>query len=461
MVARAAVKRQSRVFAEGRSSHVGTEINLELGGLSLSWSKNHRGPDHGALFQEIDRGSVRSNQIDYDHFRDQNEDPASMEMAFVRKLKQAVPRLELLGFTLEQARSAYDRWTGECRKEREALADPEDPPIPQSLSFEDFCAFANRWPVTELDDTFRGNETAIGSKNLKGRFIEHETTIERIPRSSDHDDLSWSERSYFGNRINILHPYLMLRILAGNAVNLETDLVWQFGPLVEAGWATAAEFTPFARRTETFLIATEGSSDVHILRHALGLLRPEIADFFRFIDVSERHPFPGTGNLLKFAEGLAKIDVQNQVVFVFDNDAEGTDAFNKVGALALPSNMRAMVLPSLDVFRSFPAKGPQGDHEADINGRAAAIECYLDHRLHEHRPARVIWTNYKKEADTYQGALEFKESYTKAFLSLTPDRLAAKGYDTGNIEQVLDALIQQCVLLASDELAARITALEY
>jgi hypothetical protein len=33
------------------------------------------------------------------------------------------------------------------------------------------------------------------------------------------------------------------------------------------------------------------SSDVHILKHALALLRPRIADFFRFIDVSESHPF--------------------------------------------------------------------------------------------------------------------------------------------------------------------------
>ncbi len=263
---------------------------------------------------------------------------------------------------------------------------------------------------------------------------------------------------YLGNQINILHSYLMLRILAGNAANLATDVVWQYGPLVEAGWATVAEFTPFARRTETFLIATEGSSDAHILRHGLRLLRPEIADFLRFIDVSERHPFPGTGNLLKFAEGLAKIDVHNQTVFVFDNDAEGTDAFNKLGALALPSNLRAMLLPSLDALRSFPAKGPQGDHEADINGRAAAIECYLDHRLNDHPPPRIIWTNYKKEADAYQGVLEHKEAYTKAFLKLTPEKLATTGYDTGNIAKVLDALIEQCILMASGELAAHLAA---
>lgn len=440
---------------------MGTEIQLELGGLALSWAKNHRGPDHGALFQTEDRRAVRSDQIDYGYFQEQGEDPTPMEMAFIRKLKHIVPRLELLGYTLEQARSVYDHWVLQWREKCEALADPDDPPIPEPLSFDEFYAFANRQAITELDDTFLHDEDRRTTRTKrKGRFIGDQATIVRVPRNFDHD-IFWSERSYFGNCINILHPYLMLRILAGNAVNLETDVVWQYGPLVENGWATVAEFTPLARRTETFLIATEGSSDAHILRHGFALLRPEIADFFRFIDVTERHPFPGTGNLLKFAEGLAKIDVHNQTVFVFDNDAEGTDAFNKLGAfLALPSKLRAMVLPSLDAFRSFPAKGPEGDHNADINGRAAAIECYLDHRLHDYPPPRVIWTNYKKETDTYQGALEYKEVYTKAFLKLAPDKLPAAGYDTGNIEKVLDAIVEQCVSMASGKLAGDLKELE-
>ena len=245
----------------------------------------------------------------------------------------------------------------------------------------------------------------------------------------------------------------MLRLLAENAVNRATDVVWQYGPLVEAGWASATEFFGDARRTETFLVATEGSSDAHILRHALALLRPGILDFFRFIDVSERHPFSGTGNLVKFAEGLAKIDVHNQTVFVFDNDAEGVEAFRRLGSLRLPPNMRAIVLPDREAFREFPARGPQGDHLADINGRGAAIECYLDHRLHDYPPPRVVWTIYKPDMDDYHGALEHKESYLKAFLALRQDAIADSGYDTSGINSVLDALIAECVSIAHGGIA--------
>ncbi|MCP3368715.1 hypothetical protein [Bradyrhizobium cajani] len=141
---------------------------------------------------------------------------------------------------------------------------------------------------------------------------------------------------------------------------------------------------------------------MHILKRAFQLLRPEIADFFRFIDVSERHPFSGTGSLVKFAEGLAKIDVQNRTVFVLDND-EGLSAFRKIQALALPINMRVTVLPSLKEFGLFPTTGLGGAALADINGRAASIECYLDLHVGGLPAPLVQWTNYK-DTGTYQGA---------------------------------------------------------
>jgi hypothetical protein len=115
--------------------------------------------------------------------------------------------------------------------------------------------------------------------------------------------------------------------------------------------------------------------------------------------------------------------------------------------------MRAMLLPDLDVFRQFPARGPEGEHLADINGRAAAIECYLDHRLGEFPAPQVVWTNYKKEMDTYQGALEHKESYMRAFMDLRPHALG--DYATDKIAQVLDSLIAECVAIARDAVARR------
>ena len=426
---------------------MGTEISLDVGGLTVDWSKNARGNDHGMLFQHGDRKRIRSEQIDYEYFNEIDEEPESMEMAFCRPLREIVTRLELLGFTLDHARNEYMICAKTCKEEYLSMADEEEEPPPDIMTFDEYCSFIKTNPIENLDDTFISSSDSAGRERVRGRFADSALT-RRLPYNFYADDNAYSERSYFAGLISFMHPYSLLRLLSECESNLNSEVIWQYGPLVDAGWANEGKFTPGARRTQTFLIATEGSSDAHILKHALSLLKPEIEDFFQFIDVSERHPFPGTGNLLKFAEGLIKIDIQNKIVFVFDNDAEGVDAYSRLLSWKLPSNMRAMVLPTLEAFRSFPARGPEGVANADINGRAAAIECYLDLNLEGYPKANVIWTNYKKDMDVYQGSLEYKESYTKAFLKQTVETATAGKYSVDNLRIVLDALVTECCTIA-------------
>ena len=426
---------------------MGTEITLDVAGVSVTYSKNHRGIDHGPLFQERDRIALKSEQLNYDWYEEQGEDPTPSEMAFTRQLKHLVPRLELLGFNLGRVRGEYDALAQGCLEYRQSAQDDSDKGAPEFMVFDEFRAFVSAHPLVILDDTFISGSDKASEVKIRGRFDAMQ--LDRIPCYRAYDTQAYSERGFFVGLIEFLHPYSVLRLLAEGEANADLPVVWQYGPLVQAGWAAEKEFMPHARRIETFLIATEGSSDVYILKHALALLRPGIVDFFRFIDVSESHPFSGTGNLVKFAEGLAKIDVQNQIVFVFDNDAEGLDAHQRLSSLSLPTNMRGMMLPELDDFRAFPAQGPEGIHNSDINRRAAAIECYLDLDAGGHAPARILWTTYKKNLGIYQGALENKESYGKEFLRLTGETLAAGKYDIRKIESVLDSLITECTAIAA------------
>lgn len=427
---------------------MGTEITLDVAGMSVTYSKNHRGIDHGSIFQERDRKPIKRDGIDYDGYLEEDEGPSQIEMGFTRPLKLVAPRLELLGFDLGRVEREYDVVAQTWLEDRRSLQDDDDVPLPGLMSFAEFRSFATAHPLDSLNDTFISRTDDASEVKMRGRFERMQ--FERIPRYRAYDIQAYSERSFFGALVDILHPYSVLRLLSDAKANEDAPVTWQYGELVQNGWATAREFVPHARRTETFLIATEGSSDVHILKHALALLRPGIADFFRFIDVSESHPFSGTGNLVKFAEGLAKIDVHNQVVFLFDNDAEGLDAHQRLSTLSLPANMRGIMLPELEDFRAFPAQGPEGLRNSDINRRAAAIECYLDLDVGGHPPAKVLWTNYKKSLGTYQGALEYKESYSKEFLKQTAETLVAGLYDVRRIEVVLDRLVAECTAIAVD-----------
>jgi hypothetical protein len=71
-------------------------------------------------------------------------------------------------------------------------------------------------------------------------------------------------------------------------------------------------------------------------------------------------------------QGLVAIGSLNRTVVLDDNNMEGRLK------PADTEQLRAIRLPNLDQQRSMAAIVPQGREVADINGRAAAIECYLD-----------------------------------------------------------------------------------
>ncbi|MDI2141304.1 MULTISPECIES: HEPN/Toprim-associated domain-containing protein [unclassified Pseudomonas] len=432
-----------------------TPITLSVGDLDLTYNTGHMGMDHGMLYQEGDRRHRRHGSIDYDYAHSA-ENLQQMELCFSRSLGSMVSRLELLGYTLPAVRSEYDDQVALHRDQFEEYRPHE--PCTDRLTFEQFVDFIKRHALRDLKNDYvptYDSEHAQG----RGRFAADPAASLLPTGVFDRDVGGYSERSHFGSMIGFLSPYATLRILAENPTNLIEDVVWDYGNFVDAGWAKNEDFIGNARRTQTYLIATEGTSDTHILKRGLALLRPDIEDFFRFIDIEERHPFSGTGNLSKFAEGLVKIDVHNRVIFLFDNDAEGVDTYrNLLQRFRFPVNMRAMVLPDLEELRAFPAKGPGGVTNADINGYAAAIECYLDLQLEGRPSAQVTWTNYKDSLGIYQGALDYKDSYAKAFYNTSLEAIESGAYDASKLRAVIAALLEQCSGLAADMLNSKYQA---
>lgn len=440
---------------------MGTSIELELGGIGLDYAKNHMGPDHGHLFQEGDRtrrpvgGIVEEDDSDGDGGND--EDRAAQEAAFVRPLSRVLPRLNLLGFTLGAARREYEAVVAE-HVEQSSWEHREDKTEADYMTFDEFCAFCDRFRITDLDDTYISGIDDEEEEKARGRFNGLADELARIPHDTLDRPLFWSERSFFGTSVCILSAYSMLQVFGRGVTNLDAEVVWQYGPIVEAGWVPLEMYQPGIRRKEALLIATEGTSDARILRRAFNVLRPDIADFLRFIDVDQSHPFPGTGNLVKFAEGLVHIDVLNRIVFVLDNDAEGIAGLRKIEAMAKPVNMRAISLPTLDALKSFPARGPEGVATTDINERAAAIECYLDLNLPGRPDPVVVWSNYKKDIDRWHGALDYKENYTKLFFDQKEAALLDGSYQTDKVEAVLDAILAEAMLLSDGDLSADVMA---
>ncbi len=237
-----------------------------------------------------------------------------------------------------------------------------------------------------------------------------------------------------------LSAYSILHLLAANPTARDLNVQWAFNDVEDGGWAKRSDFVRPVDQSSRFLIVTEGSSDASIIGKAFRLLKPHIADFFDFVDMQDGYPFSGTGNVFRFVQGLISIRVLNNVLIVYDNDAEGVANFERTRALNLPANMRTMKLPDLDCFTCFPAVGPNGRHEANINGRAAAIESYL----HLGSDACVRWSSYNHKAGAYQGELIGKEHYAREFLD---QRSKDPAYDYKNITAVIDIIVKSAVAM--------------
>lgn len=422
---------------------MGTSIELCIGDVSLSYAKNFMGEDYGFLFQDGDLSRRKTETINYDYYEEhpeEVEDLAEAEKRFTRSLNRVIPRLQLLGFTLESARSEYESLVAEA-------AEMANEKI-EYLTFEEFCNLACRYSLCDLNSDYTDYETPDRKVIFQGRFAEYIDEFKRIPWTENSDSY-WSESSFLSARVCILSAESMLQIFSINVGNADIEVTWEFGPIVLAGWVQREAFYSGARQKQKILIATEGASDARIIQRSLNILRPDVADYFNFVDVDQRHHFWGTGNLVKFAEGLSRIEVLNQVLFVFDNDAEGVDAFRKIENLNLPANMRAMLLPGLEEFKSFATYGPEGVSVSDINGRGAAIECYLDLGLKQYPAPQVTWSNFKKDINAWHGALDFKESYSRHFYKQTDDQLRNGSYDTSKLLRLIDGLIGQAALVTS------------
>ena len=226
---------------------MGTVITLDVDGLTLDWAKNGRGDNHGFLFQDNDR-KLLPNEGGFD-VGDNSVEYAcdDMEMGFSKNLSDVVPRLELLGFGVERIEQEYCAVADACCEQRRSLSRHGIEEPLDIMTFREFLEFVVMYPINELDNRYVDGISGDCDRSVGGRFSKNSELL-RIPDSL-YDYGSYSELSFFGDLIRVLHPYSILRLLAENEENRSCNVNWRYGSLVEAGWARNSEFVPNARRT--------------------------------------------------------------------------------------------------------------------------------------------------------------------------------------------------------------------
>ena len=391
---------------------MGSAITLGIEQLDVDWATNCPGRNHSCLFLPDDL-----KEVTYYYAENHRE----QQPAYARSLRSIKKRLELLGYTLDGCRKMYSDLT--THPEFEQRPPFEFETLAMGLLSVDVMKFGMAdGPLSS--DLWKCVVAATPNDSKVGEV------------TSKAPDYSYDSERFFCT----LDSYIVLRLLAENPANLDCEVAWRFSDLAVGGWVDESCLYEPLPASKRFLVVTEGSSDTNILKKSLGIVEPEAADFFEFIDMAENYPFTGTGNVVRFCEGLAKINIQNRVLVVLDNDTAGCSALQRLAKLNLPKQIRVTLLPELEKCRRIRTLGPSGESLEDVNGRATAIEAFLDLSYGGLPLPTVRWTSYDKQLDAYQGELVAKNEYVRVFF----DGADKNGYDMSSLKCLWQHILSRC-----------------
>ena len=369
---------------------MGTMITLGIGKLEIAWGKNDFYESFSDLFQPDDWKDIKYYYAD---------NIVKIKKGYSRNLSLVKPRLDLLGFTLSRIKDIYEKASADyCRYDDEYTE--------TILTYDEFYTVFTQIDLSKVNTLTEDDDWNFGEYVSHCVFRDEE--IQRLLNK-------YADR-HEGEFYEMLPPRLIIRVLCDNPTAQDLPLQWYVLDHVENGWSTEQELVPHLDEKNKFLIVTEGKTDTFILQTVIDSLLPAVSDFFYFIDMQENYPFTGTGNLFNFAAGLTKIKIQNKALIIFDNDDTGISSYKKcLEKLEHIPTLRYYHLPDLPECKSFLTIGPEGESYQDINGKAVAIECFLDLDYGTSRIPMVRWSAFNEKSGQYQGALIAKDEYTRIF----------------------------------------------
>ncbi|WP_343591351.1 HEPN/Toprim-associated domain-containing protein [Flavobacterium sp.] len=395
---------------------MGSFCALTLNGYEIDESKSYINTFWSCFFNEDDK---RSRYVSYDLYytepiTDNDEVPTFEYAASVETMKL---RLEIMGYTLDKVKIKYAEGLDRALKTRqqnntELSSTVEDTDENHISTLRD--GGFDHW-LTLIKYIF-DNKITNYSDNLE----EYDDIYRFIV---DYNDID--ENLYFGYP-NIGIGYFLRAAL--EAVEPCSELILDITSVVYSGYykeeelvcaSTAQIHLDSTLLFQKIIILTEGSSDSKILSKALKLLYPKVDSYFSFLDFDTYKAEGGSAMLEKTVKSFAAAGISNKIIALFDYDAAGVAATERLKKRKFPSNFRVMNLPAIDLADNYPTIGPQGIINENVNGRACSIEMYLGIDIltdTNNQLTPVKWRNIEPQINTLQGEISHKADLQKKYL---------------------------------------------
>lgn len=440
---------------------MGSYAHCWLDKLLVGTSKNDIDSELISLFRPQDKivkGSLKGDVPNHlKHYAEYLDEDAELNVVYYEAPVHIIKdRLDILGYNLQTVKEAFGLWIEEeLNRTSEGVAKWKD--IASSVEGE----FNKKFP-TVSNDIFEGCKSnyeilskltsevwieclqeinLLGLKtNYYGRYQgPHEKTTIGYMLSND----------WYGYPGNDVFVPLRLAIEAfkdsKTLIYDLTDLVWsEYFNYSEdfVGYGLNVSAYEYNSKSKT-IVLTEGKSDTKVLSEALEILYPHLKDYYSFLDFEGTDYGGGVGNLSNLVKAFSGSGIINNVIALFDNDTAAHSACKKLLKIGLPENISIVMLPTIDLLKSYPTLGPYGAQDVNVNGMAASIELYFGEdilKIDGENLTPIQWTGYDKSENQYQGEVLEKAKLQKRFNKKIAEAKKGKVFDWNELHLIFDLI---------------------
>lgn len=398
---------------------MGTYTDLKVAGYSVLSTKGDVAPEAMTIFRETDRREYKRSfetgcPLDLTDLSDLDPDDIEDAIEYACTVGNVIDRLNVMGFTLVRAEREFEQGKKselvslQSWLETEFLRESSASRIEflQSLTFAKYMEGLEN--VVSKKIYFYGTD----SKPRGGL----PPLIEYIVGGGSNHEFGFFAQDY----------RTLIRVFCEVSPR-DQFVIQDITQLVGAGYyergaeicnkVTEALIAGHPENSKQ-IVLTEGSTDASILRRALHLLYPHLADYYSFLDFELSKSPGGAGHLVSLVKAFAATGITNRVIALFDNDTAARDALRALTNINLPRNIAVRSYPDLALLRNYPTIGPSGELSLDVNGLAASIELYLGVdilKLPSGSLMPVQWKGYNETLGQYQGEVMRKTQLQHAF----------------------------------------------
>lgn len=402
---------------------MGSYCELYIKDYPIATTKNEIDPFLLSIFQTEDINVFERKigdrfQMLYGREHEEEEDEKAIQ--YINSAGNIRDRLNVMGFTLEKVKQRFEESKAESLNQlNEYIEDKtfnDSPRMNDSLalqkeileksSFDDFIEAAKEIFENNYGFDVKKENLPVDINPIIPYLLDHGYGLERFPYDYDQRTL--------------------LRALL-EATSPEDLITYDITELVENGYyeeeptdvydEVIGNLTYDYEIGDKYLILTEGTSDIHILRDSLKLLYPHLTGYYSFMDFGASNASGSASALVASIKSFVGADIKNKVIALFDNDTAAESAISGLSKTKIPPNIKIKQYQNVEIAQNYPTIGPTGITNMDINGLAGSIEMYLgaDVLKQEESFMPIQWKGYDSKLKKYQGEIIDKTKIQKDF----------------------------------------------